>query len=75
MPLGITIGSDTPAFPPRSLNLQVVQPNQQGGQKLSGFGYEGNYNDDILQTWVGIGSQLDGLGHLGEGGKYYNCLD
>ncbi|MFK7838632.1 MAG: cyclase family protein [Sulfitobacter sp.] len=75
MPLGITIGSDTPAFPPRSLNLQVVQPNQQGGQKLSGFGYEGNYNDDILQTWIGIGSQLDGLGHLGENGHYYNCLD
>ena len=75
MPLGITIGTDTPAFPPRSLNLQIVQPNQQGGVKLSGFGYEGNYNDDILQTWIGIGSQLDGLGHLGEGGLYYNCLD
>ena len=53
----------------------MVQPNQQGGQKLSAFGYEGNYNDDILQTWIGIGSQLDGLGHLGEGGHYYNCLD
>lgn len=75
VPLGITIGSDTPAFPPRSLSLQVVQPNQQGGQKLSGFGYEGNYNDDVLQTWIGIGSQLDGLGHLGENGQYYNCLD
>ena len=75
MPLGITIGSDTPAFPPRSLNMQVVQPNQQGGVKLSGFGYEANYNDDLLQTWIGIGSQLDGLGHLGEGGHYYNCTD
>ncbi|MBW4961576.1 cyclase family protein [Sulfitobacter sp. CW3] len=75
MPLGIVIGPDTPAFPPRSLNLQIVQPNQQGGQKLSAFGYEGNYNDDIIQTWIGIGSQLDGLGHLGENGQYYNCLD
>jgi kynurenine formamidase len=75
MPLGIVIGPDTPAFPPRSLNLQIVQPNQQGGQKLSAFGYEGNYNDDIIQTWIGIGSQLDGLGHLGENGLYYNCLD
>ena len=74
-PLGITIDAKTPAFPPRSLSLQVVQPNQQGGQKLSAFGYEGNYNDDIIQTWVGIGSQLDGLGHLGENGLYYNCLD
>ena len=75
MPLGITIGPDTPAFPPRSLSLQIVQPNQQGGVKMTGFGYEGNYNDDVLQTWIGIGSQLDGLGHLGESGMYYNCLD
>lgn len=75
MPLGLAIGPNTPAFPPRSLNLQIVQPNQQGGQKLSQFGYDANYNDDLLQTWVGIGSQLDGLGHLGENGQYYNCLD
>ena len=73
LPLGIVIDANTPAFPPRSLNLQVVQPNQQGGQKLTQFGYPGNYNDDILQTWVGIGSQIDGLGHLGEKGYYYNC--
>lgn len=75
LPLGIVIDSKTPAFAPRSLSLQVVQPNQQGGQKLSAFGYPANYNDDLLQTWVGIGSQIDGLGHLGEGGMYYNCND
>lgn len=75
LPLGIVIDSNTPAFPPRSLSLQVVQPNQQGGQKLSQFGYPGVYNDDLLQTWVGIGSQIDGLGHLGEAGLYYNCND
>ncbi|TMV11426.1 cyclase family protein [Arenibacterium halophilum] len=73
VPLGIVIDSETPAFAPRSLNLQVVQPNQQGGAKLTAFGYPGNYNDDIIQTWVGIGSQIDGLGHLGEKGYYYNC--
>lgn len=72
-PLGITIGPNTPAFPPRSLSLQVVQPGQAGGQRLTAFGYAGNYNDDLLQTWIGIGSQLDGLGHLGENGYYYNC--
>lgn len=72
VPLGIVIDSSTPAFPPRSLSLQVVQPNQQGGQRLP-FGYPAVYNDDIIQTWVGIGSQIDGLGHLGEAGLYYNC--
>lgn len=75
VPLGIVIGSNTPAFPPRSLNLQIVQPGQHGGQKLISFGYPAIYNDDMLQTWLGIGSQIDGLGHFGEDGFYYNCLD
>lgn len=72
-PLGIVIDSKTPAFPPRGLSLQIVQPNQQGGQRLFGFG--GTYNDDLMQLWLGIGSQLDGLGHIGHEGVYYNCND
>ncbi|MBL4666313.1 MAG: cyclase family protein [Sneathiella sp.] len=74
-PLGIVIDPTTPAFPPRSMSLQIVQPNQQGGQRLHGFGYAGSYNDDIAQLWFGIGPQIDGLGHLGEDGIYYNCND
>ena len=71
--LGITIDSTTPAFPPRSLSLQVVQPNQQQGR----VAFPGtSYNDDIFQGWFGIGSQIDGLGHLGTAeGQYYNCND
>lgn len=75
MPLGIVIDSSTPAFAPRGLSLQVVQPNQQGGQRLDGFGYPGVYNDDVAHIWFGIGSQIDGLGHLAEDGIYYNCND
>ena len=73
-PLGIVIDMETPAFPPRGLSLQVVQPNQQGGKRLP-FGYEASYNDDVAHLWFGIGPQIDGLGHLGEGGMYYNCND
>lgn len=72
-PLGVVIDSSTPAFPPRGLSVQVVQPNQQGGTRL--FAYKGSYNDDLIQTWLGIGSQIDGLGHLGSEGMYYNCND
>lgn len=72
-PLGIVIDATTPAFPPRSLSLQVVQPNQQGGNRL--FAYHGSYNDDLVQAWLGIGPQIDGLGHLGQNGMYYNCND
>jgi len=73
-PLGIVIGPDTPAFPPRYLQLQVVQPGQHNGRSLQPeFGWDMVYNDDIAQLWFGIGSQLDGLGHMGEAGSYYNC--
>ncbi|MFU8817134.1 MAG: cyclase family protein [Pseudomonadales bacterium] len=74
-PLGIVIDSSTPAFTPRGVSLQVVQPNQQGGRKLSEFGYDAVYNDDVAHLWFGVGSQIDGLGHLGEDGIYYNCND
>lgn len=70
--LGITVGHDTPAFPPRGLSLTVVQPNQQEGARPFG---SMTYNDDIFTGWLGIGPQLDGLGHLGEDGQYYNCND
>ncbi|MDZ7669641.1 MAG: hypothetical protein U5Q16_09580 [Gammaproteobacteria bacterium] len=69
-PLGIVIDSSTPAFAPRGLSLQVVQPNQQGGQRLTEFGYDAVYNDDVAHLWFGIGSQIDGLGHLAEDGVY-----
>ncbi len=69
--LGMTIDSSTPAFPPRSLSLQIIQPNQQGGVSL--FPNKLSYNDDAFQGWFGIGPQIDGLGHLGHDGVYYNC--
>ena len=68
--LGITVDGATPAFPPRSLSLTVVQPNQQGGARPMS---NRSYNDDIFTGWLGIGSQLDGLGHLGVEDEYYNC--
>ena len=68
--LGISIDADTPAFPPRQLSLLVVQPNQQGGAKPL---FDRSYNDDVFMGWFGIGSQLDGLGHLGTNDYYYNC--
>ncbi|MYD42338.1 MAG: cyclase family protein [Gammaproteobacteria bacterium] len=69
--LGIAIDSTTPAFAPRGLNLYVVQPGQQHeGQPYPNM----TYNDDIISGWFGIGSQLDGLGHIGDpDGMYYNC--
>ncbi len=75
-PLGIVVDPNTPTFPPRSMSLQVVTPGQHNGRSLAGdYGWNLTYNDDLAQLWFGIGSQLDGFGHLGEGGMYYNCND
>jgi kynurenine formamidase len=69
--LGIETNKDTPAFPPRTFSVTIVQPGQQGGGSLGPT--KTTYNDDIIMGWVGIGSQLDGLGHIGIDGTYYNC--
>ncbi|NND66633.1 MAG: cyclase family protein [Halioglobus sp.] len=71
--LGITIDSSTPAFAPRQMSLHVVQPGQQLGKNMFP---NSTYNDDVFVGWLGIGSQLDGLGHIGgPDGIYYNCND
>ena len=69
--LGIETNKDTPAYPPRSFSIAIVQPGQQGGVTIGPT--KTTYNDDIIAGWVGIGSQLDGLGHLGIDSTYYNC--
>jgi kynurenine formamidase len=68
--LGIPVDSSTPAYPPRSFRITVVQPGQAG---IPGLGpNKTTYNDDLLEGWVGVGSQLDGLGHIGIEHVYYN---
>lgn len=69
--LGIETNKDVPAFPPRTFSITVLQPNQQAG---GSFGpTRTTYNDDIIMGWVGVGSGIDGLGHVGIGELYFNC--
>ncbi len=72
-PLGIVVDPNMPAFPPRGMMLQIVQPGQQSGRFRTEFGWPVVYNDDVAQLWWGTGPQIDGLGHLGEKDVYYNC--
>ena len=69
--LGIETNKDTPAYPPRTFAITVVQPSQNAGHTLGPT--KTTYNDDIITGWVGVGSQLDGLGHIGIDNLYYNC--
>jgi kynurenine formamidase len=70
--LGIETNSKTPAYPPRTFKVLVLQPGQAGGNGLGPN--KTTYNDDIIEGWVGIGSQIDGLGHIGVDWTYYNGL-
>ncbi len=69
--LGVETNSKTPAFGPRSWALVINQPGQVGGVGLGPT--KTNYNDDIYMGYVGTGSQIDGLGHIGVDNLYYNC--
>ena len=70
--LGGETNARTPAFAPRTWSLLVLQPGQAGGGSLGPT--RTNYNDDVYNGWVGTGTQLDGLGHIGVDNVYYNCF-
>jgi kynurenine formamidase len=68
--LAIETNKNTPAYPPRTFAVTIVQLNAGGspsGRTKSTF------NDDVVNGWVGVGSQLDGFGHAGIDHVYYNC--
>lgn len=52
--LGITVNTTTPAYPPRSCAIYIVQPGQTGSAEGLGDTHT-TYNDDILNCWTGIG--------------------
>ena len=69
--LGEETNSKTPAFGTRTFSILIQQPGQAHGGSLGPT--KTTYNDDIIMGYVAVGSQLDGLGHIGVDGVYYNC--
>jgi kynurenine formamidase len=68
--LGIESNTATPAYAPRNMHVIVLNPGQAGGKSLGSN--KMTYADDIINGWVGVGSQIDGLGHAGVDSVYYN---
>lgn len=68
--LGIPVGRTTPGFGVREFDITVLMPGQEGGATLGPN--EMSYVDDMLSGWIGLGSQIDGLGHLGIANTFYN---
>ncbi len=69
-PLGVLTGPDSPAYPPREYSMTVLQLDDGTGTPLGSNRATGN--DDLMTLWMGIGSQIDGLGHMGIDHRYYN---
>ena len=68
--LGMSINKDTPAYGPRKYDLTILQLSDGSGTPLGANKATGN--DDLVRTFLGIGSQIDGLGHMGINHYYYN---
>ncbi len=68
--LGVETGPTSPAYPPRSYSMTVLQLDDGTGTPLGVNKATGN--DDLMYLWMGIGSQIDGLGHMGINHTYYN---
>lgn len=68
--LGQVTSRETPAYAPRRYDVYIMQPSDGSGTPMGENLAVGN--DDLVQTFVGIGSQIDGLGHMGVDHRYYN---
>lgn len=68
--LGIETAEDSPAYGARSYDINIIASGagvEVGADQVTS-------NDERVVTSFGIGSQIDGLGHLGIGNQYYNGL-
>ena len=69
--LGVETNAQTPAFGTRHWALLIQTPGQAGGGSIGPT--KTTYTDDIIMGYVAVGSQLDGLGHIGVDNVYFNC--
>ncbi len=68
--LGVETGPTSPAYPPRQYSMTILQLDSGNDEPLGSNKATGN--DDLMNLWMGIGSQIDGLGHMGINHVYYN---
>ena len=69
--LGVPVGRETPAYPPRFASVTVMMPDQFGGAIVPSEN-KVSYADDMFTGWLGVGSQIDSFAHLGIDNTFYN---
>jgi kynurenine formamidase len=70
--LGVPTGPETPAYGSRTYEVSITPA--PGGDTTPNGTQRVTSHDERIVTSMGIGSQLDGLGHLGVDHHYYNGL-
>lgn len=70
LPLAVPIDKHLPAFRHRSFNLYNIQPGEQAGKTTGPNKF--TFNDELVNGWTGVGTQLNGIGHIGIDNVYYN---
>ena len=65
--LGLVTGRETPVYGERSYDVEVFDLGRFGSNNVTG-------HDDKITTHMGIGTQIDGLGHIGIDGVHYGDL-
>jgi kynurenine formamidase len=70
LPLAVPVDKDFPAYRHRSFRLYNIQVGQQAGKSLGPNKFTSN--DELVNAWTGVGTQLNGIGHLGIDNVYYN---
>ncbi|RAJ05104.1 putative cyclase [Chitinophaga skermanii] len=69
-PLAVPVDKHLPAYRHRSFHLYNIQPGEQGGKTLGPNKF--SLNDELVTAWTGVGTQLNGIGHIGIDNVYYN---
>ncbi|MBK1821654.1 cyclase family protein [Burkholderia orbicola] len=69
-PLAVPVDKNLPAYRHRSFRLYNVQVGQQAGKSLGPNKF--TFNDELVNAWTGVGTQLNGIGHIGIDNVYYN---
>ena len=70
--LAVDTGADTPAPPFRSYRMHIMQIGDGTGTPSGPL--QATANEDMMIASPGIGTQIDGLGHVGINHRYYNGI-
>lgn len=68
--LAVETGPGSPSVWPRRYEAHMVMPAHLGGEALGSNAVR--FVDEIIHFWPGVGTHIDGFGHVARGESFYN---